>query len=66
MNPLTPEATRAHDLANKCQVLQCQNEELLTLAYRYKSDLLHPVTDSGSLERRIQAIDAVIEIVAPI
>lgn len=26
---LTPEEARAHELANRCQVLLCQNEELL-------------------------------------
>lgn len=35
--------------------------ELITLAYRYKSDLMHPVTDTGSLSRRLDAINNVLE-----
>ncbi len=34
--------------------------ELLTLAVQYLSDMRHPVTDSGSRQRRIEAIEAVL------
>ncbi len=34
---------------------------LLQLLYQYRSDLKHPVTDSGSLARRLDAIDKAIK-----
>ena len=34
--------------------------ELLELVFQYKNDLLHPVTDIGSRQRRLEAIDAAI------
>ena len=34
--------------------------ELLMLAYQYLNDMRHPVTDSGSVSRRIEAIEAVL------
>ena len=34
--------------------------DLLSLAHQYRSDLLHPVRDEGSKQRRIEAIDAAI------
>jgi hypothetical protein len=34
---------------------------LCALAHQYKDDMRHPITDSESKNRRIEAIDAVIE-----
>lgn len=46
--------------ANAAHICNAVNahDDLLALAYQYKNDLLHPVTDSGSRARRIEAIDA--------
>ena len=35
-------------------------KDLINLAFQYKNDLRHPVTDSGSLSRRLDAIDSVL------
>lgn len=34
--------------------------DLLALAIQYRDDLRRPVTDSGSIERRLEAVDAAI------
>lgn len=39
--------------------------EMLPLLYQYKDDLLHPVTDSGSRTRRLEAIDRVLSKALP-
>ncbi len=45
-------------IANSLHMAADEIERLRALVIQYRSDLLHPVTDSGSLERRLAAIDA--------
>ena len=35
--------------------------DLLSLAYQYQNDMRYPVTDSGSVARRLAAINEVLE-----
>ena len=35
-------------------------DELVALAHQYLSDMRHPVTDPGSIKRRIEAIEKVL------
>jgi hypothetical protein len=46
---------------SEIETLKACIADLVAVARQYKLDLLHQVTDSGSIERRIEAIDAAIE-----
>ena len=35
-------------------------DELIALAHQYLNDMRHPVTDTGSIKRRIEAIEKVL------
>jgi len=35
-------------------------DELVALAHQYLNDMRHPVTDAGSIKRRIKAIEKVL------
>lgn len=35
-------------------------DELITLAHQYLNDMRYPVTDTGSIKRRIEAIEKVL------
>ena len=52
-------AARASRLAPAVRAGALDNE-LIALAHQYLSDMRHPVTDPGSIKRRIEAIEKVL------
>jgi hypothetical protein len=38
-------------------------DELIMIAAQYRSDLLHPIKDAGSIERRLERIDKILSTV---
>ena len=36
-------------------------DKLIALAYQYLNDMRHPISDTGSIKRRIEAIEEVLK-----